>query len=277
MPKFFKSRFFRLTLCVFLACACLALIGAFTHRLSAVQTIAAEGAGPLQDGVTQAKNFISDFFSAYTRYTRLQAEFDALSAENARLSALLRKTDALRQENEMLSALAGIRARDARIDYFPARIIAAASDALGVRYTLSCGTADGVEDGMLAVTAQGAAGFLSACTEHSCVLLPLVLSDEGLSAFCARTGASGIVQGSYLLREKGLVRLSFVDKGAELAVGDIVETSGAGGVYPPGLALGMVTETGLEENALSRYALLKPFASLDGAREVFVVVGFSEE
>ena len=71
--------------------------------------------------------------------------------------------------------------------------------------------------------------------------------------------------------------LKATDWGQQYEVGDIVETSGAGGVYPPGLALGMVTETGLEENALSRYALLKPFASLDGAREVFVVVGFSEE
>ncbi len=84
------------------------------------------------------------------------------------------------------------------------------------------------------------------------------------------------MQGRFDLRAKGLVRLSWLDREADIRVGDVVESTGLGGVYPAHLAIGIVTETGLEPHALTRYALIKPFAGLEGLRQVYLVSGFAE-
>ena len=276
MRRFFKSRFFRLSLCVVLFLLAFALLSAFLGTLSPLSSAAFAAAAPGERIFADARDFLADLYGAYARYGALKAEYEALSMENARLSAELRESGGLEEENRALRALLSLRERDTKIDYIPARILAAASDSLGLRYVLDLGSAEGAEPGMCAVTAQGIAGFVGECAEHSCILLPLVRCDEGLSARCVRSDATGVVQGRYDLRADGLVRLSYLDRDCDVRVGDVVESTGLGGAYPAHLAIGLVTETGLEAHALTRYALVKPFAKLEGLRQVYLVSGFRE-
>ena len=276
MRRFFKSRFFRISLCVTLFLLAFALFSAFRKTLSPLSAASFAAVQPGEALFSGVRDRLADLFGAYARYDELRTEYEALALENSRLSAALRETSSLEEENRTLRALLSLRGRDTQIEYLPARILAAASGGFGVRYTLDLGSAEGAYTGMCAVTARGVAGFVGDCAEHSCTLIPLVQWDEGFSARCTRTDAAGIVQGSWEIRESGLVRLSYLDREADVCVGDVVETTGLGGEYPAHLAVGLVTETGLEPHALTRYALVKPFASPDGLRQVYLIAGFSE-
>jgi rod shape-determining protein MreC len=60
----------------------------------------------------------------------------------------------------------------------------------------------------------------------------------------------------------------------ELLAGDVVVTSGKGGVYPSGLVIGSIESIHTDPSGMSRYAIVEPAARLDSVYEVFVIKQF---
>ena len=67
----------------------------------------------------------------------------------------------------------------------------------------------------------------------------------------------------------------YLPENAELIAGDLVTTSGRGGVYPAGLAVGHVEEVHTEASGMTRYAVIVPETDLDGLKQVFVIKEFT--
>ena len=89
-----------------------------------------------------------------------------------------------------------------------------------------------------------------------------------------RTKETVIARGSYDLLSKGKFELAFLDKEADLKVGDLVEISGYAGVYPPGLILGRVEEITLDAGGLTRNAVVAPIDDIFDMKWVYVVKDF---
>lgn len=276
MRRFLKSRFFLISLCVTLLLTASALFAAFTETISPAREAVSAAARPGERFFSKLSSAFTDFYHTFARYDALEAENLELETRVAELEAQARQYAALEAENETLRQLLSMKARDRRIDYLPAPLLAAASGGWDERYTLDCGSTDGVEAGMCAVTASGLAGFVRECADHSCILLPITAVGASCSVRSTRTQDTGILEGSFSLRDEGLVRLSYLSTDADIQVGDVIETAGTGGAYPAGIAVGLVCEVGLEEHALSAYALIRPFASLDDAQQVYIVTSFRE-
>lgn len=91
----------------------------------------------------------------------------------------------------------------------------------------------------------------------------------------ARTGGAAILEGDFALMGEGKLKLSYLPENAELIAGDLVTTSGRGGVYPAGLAVGHVEEVHTEASGMTRYAVIVPETDLDGLKQVFVIKEFT--
>ena len=65
-----------------------------------------------------------------------------------------------------------------------------------------------------------------------------------------------------------------VDADAQLLSGDVVTTSGLGGLYPGGLVIGTVESVRTGDDGLARYAVLAPAARLGELSEVFIIKDF---
>ena len=61
------------------------------------------------------------------------------------------------------------------------------------------------------------------------------------------------------------------DSGA--AIGDMILTSG-GNIFPKGLKIGTIKEIRQEDHGVSLYAVVEPFASVNDAKDVFVITSF---
>ena len=73
---------------------------------------------------------------------------------------------------------------------------------------------------------------------------------------------------------QGKLKLSYLPENSDLIAGDLVLTSGKGGVYPSGLAAGHVEEVYTEASGMTRYAVIQPETDLDGLKQVFVIKSF---
>src|SRR5207244_8538499 len=102
----------------------------------------------------------------------------------------------------------------------------------------------------------------------------LLIADENckIAAMVEGTREQGIVKGERTsTTSMPQVSLSFLSKTAALKPGQKVYTSGAGGVYPPGVFLGVISEFKVRE--LDSYATIVPAVDLTTLEDVFVVTG----
>ena len=99
-----------------------------------------------------------------------------------------------------------------------------------------------------------------------------VLTDptSTVGAHAVRTRTQGIVEGE----PRGTVRFKYMARdGSGIQVGDLVVTSGAGGVFPRGIPVGRVRAIDDRGSALFHYAQLTPAVDFARIDEVLLIVG----
>ncbi|PJA73107.1 MAG: rod shape-determining protein MreC, partial [Nitrospirae bacterium CG_4_9_14_3_um_filter_53_35] len=107
---------------------------------------------------------------------------------------------------------------------------------------------------------------LSASPNYSLVQL-LIDSNSAVPALVQRTRAQGIVEGKIA----DLCRIKYLDRLADIRKGDLVLSSGLGGVYPKGLVIGTVTSVQKKPYGLFQEVLVSPAVEFSRLEEAFVV------
>jgi rod shape-determining protein MreC len=97
----------------------------------------------------------------------------------------------------------------------------------------------------------------------------LVLDRQSaVDAIVQRSRARGVVRG----QGNDELLFEFVVRGGDVRVGDVVITSGLGGVYPKGLRIGEVIEVPDPGGSLVQAASLQPAANFGRLEQVFVML-----
>ena len=84
-------------------------------------------------------------------------------------------------------------------------------------------------------------------------------------------GAIVTVHGEVELKENGLCKVDQIPDQVSLQVGDVLVTSGAGGLYPAGIPVGVIMSVD-NSSLLNRYATLKPYVDISNLKDVFIMV-----
>jgi rod shape-determining protein MreC len=84
-----------------------------------------------------------------------------------------------------------------------------------------------------------------------------------------RTRVNGIVRGSI----QGPLQLEFVGKSAAPVIGDVLLTSGLGGIYPKDIVVGEVTEVSAQQTDLFTSITVASRVDIERIEEVLVIVG----
>ena len=198
------------------------------------------------------------------------ATLSALREQNATLKEALAQAEEYRLENERLQALLGIMDKY-DIDGIAARVIGRSDDAWNRTVTLDAGRSSGIEPGLTVIGAGGVIGQVISATEGSCVVRLIDDPQSGVAAIVQASRAEGMVRGSL----SGLLYLEGLDAEAEVAVGDIVLTSGLGGSYTKGLLIGTVVRIEEGPGDDSRRIVVAQNAKASNLEEAVVV--FSAE
>jgi len=133
--------------------------------------------------------------------------------------------------------------------------------------TINKGETDGVRKGMAVISPEGVIGqILRTGPRHSIVLL-ITDYNSAVDSIVQRTRAKAIVEG----KGENRCQLKYLLRAEEVAVGDIVVTSGLGGNFPKGLVVGEVRKVEKTGQGVFQYAELVPSADLSKLEEVLVI------
>ncbi len=195
-------------------------------------------------------------------------ELTALSEQNAELRQLVADLEEARQENDRLRELIGfVDARE--FEAIGAHVIGRPSSSWENSFMIDLGTDDGVEVGMPVLGSNGLLGQTVIVTARSATVRLLTDQRSGVASLLQSTREEGIVNGTI----DGQLTLDFVSVETTVQVGDVVLTSGLGGVYPKGLLIGEVEDVQSAENDLYQRIRVHPAATLQGIEEVVVLRG----
>lgn len=195
-----------------------------------------------------------------------ESTLSALRESNAELRELVAQAEEYRQEAQRLQELLDLTDRY-NIDGIAARIVGKSSTAWNQTVSIDAGRADGVEAGMTVMGTSGVIGQIASVSEHSSVVRLLTDSQSGAAAMVQSSRAQGIVRGSL----EGLLFLENLEEDAQVAVGDVVITSGLGGSYTSGLIIGTVVRVDEGEGGSSATVVVSPNDDPSALEEVVVV------
>jgi len=172
-----------------------------------------------------------------------------------------------RAENIRLRSCLGFKERcEQRL--CAAQVIARGASQWYKTITINRGRRNGVRRASPVITPRGLVGqVLEAGWGVSQVLL-LTDQSAGAGGIVERSRVSGVCEG----QQAGSLLMNYLDKNADISVGDIIVTSGSGGVYPKGIPIGRVTKITPAGEAMKR-AEVRPRVDFDRLEEVLVMIG----
>lgn len=197
-----------------------------------------------------------------------RTELDALRRQNVTLRQRNAELEEARLENERLRGLVGL-VQAGKVKATAARVIGRPSNSWEGVIVIDKGSDDGVTTGMPVLGRAGLLGQTVDVTAHTAQVRLVTDQRSGVAAMLQRTRATGIAKGSI----EGRITLDFVSKETTIRAGDVVITSGQGGVYPKGLIIGDVVQVKKRPNDLYPYVRIEPTAKLAGIEEVLVLTG----
>ncbi len=204
--------------------------------------------------------------------TASQETLEELRQQNAELTAQVAELSEAKKTSERLESLVGLQSTY-NLTSTAARIIGTSSDAWSRTVTIDKGTTSGFSLGMAVCNSGGVIGQI---VEVSATTSTVQLANDegsGISAMIQSTRAQGMLQG----QADGTLRLSYVSTDADVAVGDIVITSGIGGVFPKGLPLGTVTSVEKSDNDVYYTIVVRAQSTAENNEEVLVITSLNDD
>ena len=185
------------------------------------------------------------------RLAELQIETDDLRAERA--------------ENTRLRKLLDLEARRP-YDLIAASVVGRSLDRLGGSLTIDRGHADGVDPGRAILTPEGLVGRVDQTTAHTARVLTLLHRDCAAAARVDRSRVDGVLEWSF--GSNPVLNLRYVSSQEDVQVGDLIVTSGLGGIFPPGIRIGRVSRVGIDDNGLMKEISVRPAVDFRAIEEV---------
>jgi rod shape-determining protein MreC len=203
----------------------------------ALRTAAMDVTAPISNAGRSVATFISglgsgigDYFRAGSQNAELRQQLEVAQRE-------LHRREALEYENRRLLAALGL-AQQTDDDVTTARIVSSSFQAPRRLATLSAGSSSGVTAGMPVRSADGLIGRVLESGRWASRVLLITDGASNVPVRLVRDGTPALAVG----RGDGTIELRTLEVGQNpFRRGDVLVTSGAGGLFPPNIPVAIVT------------------------------------
>ena len=190
----------------------------------------------------------------------LEKENEQLKKENAELREQLVDYLDAKEENAKLWKYYELKKENPSYDILPAGVLRR--------------DANNVEKNDPVITENGLIGWVSDVELTTCRVRTILSPDTKASAIDKKTSDNGIISGNAEYCDDNLTCLTKIAENNKIKVGDIVVTSGTGGVYPKNLIIGKVKELKFNSYDTTRYAVVEPYEDIRTVTSAAIITDF---
>lgn len=225
---------------LFLVAAAFALMllgKADTVLVERARTMATDALAPVLEMLSRPVDTIGDIVEQAQELADLRADNAELRRENERLRNWQSVAQRLEVENTALREVTRLTAEPG-MRFVTARVIGDPGGAFVRSVLVNAGARDGLGKGQAAITSDGLAGRVTEVGQRSARVLLLTDINSRVPVMVGTARDRAILAGDNTNQPK----LLYVAPDVEIRPGDRVVTSGYGGVFPPGLLVGVVIQ-----------------------------------
>jgi rod shape-determining protein MreC len=218
--------------------------------------------------VDSSLSFFKDMKSVKLENEELRIRINELEKENRELLAY-------REKNEQLRKALNLKDRFDDYEIIGGNVVAKDPGNWFNIFKIDVGEKDGVMNDLPVLAAgKSLVGRIMATDITSSKVITIIDEDSVVSGWISKAGGGPVrVRGDITLKEQGLCRMDYIPVDVDVEVGDVIETSGLGGIYPRGIIVGKVKEVRTTSSELDKYAVIEPSSDFKRIEEVFVLKG----
>jgi rod shape-determining protein MreC len=236
--------------------------------LHGVQDVVSTIFGPITEGADRALkpardlvNWFDETFEARGENDRLKDKVTSLRDELARAQSTQLEARELSRLQELASG--GIVPDGSKP--VTARVVGRSPTVWYSTVTIDKGTSAGIRVNDPVVAADGLAGRITQTTPNTAQVTLITDSESSVTARVLPDGATGVVEPN--IGDPRDLQLDFLERGSDIGEGQMVVTAGfstgdLGSIFPPGIPIGEITESTLEEQQAYQRVHLEAFADL---------------
>ncbi|MBQ6907997.1 MAG: rod shape-determining protein MreC [Clostridia bacterium] len=202
---------------------------------------------------------------------KFEAEIEELKKQVNALKVENRSREEYIIENKRLKELLSLK--DGMIDgrMVTARVISYEPNSWYDTVVINKGENAGIKKDNAVITGLGVVGRVTEVGKNWAKVSTIINISNSVGVKLARTGDIGVVSGDAILAENKQCRLEYLSNDKKLINGDILLTSGLGGIYPGDLNIGKVIDIHSDSAGNLDYAVVEPSVDFSSLYEVLVI------
>jgi rod shape-determining protein MreC len=240
------------------------------RQLQPVESVASQVLTPVQVAAHNVTATVGGWIEALRRMGELQDEnkklrtaLDSVTAENATLQQLKR-------ENENLRSMLKFQTNRPDIKAVQAEVIGGDPTGTSEILTVDKGTQDGITTGMAVVSPGGIlVGQTKEVKANRSTVLLITDISSSIAVATENTLIPGVLEGRW--QKQGRLLMRHIPRDEKVANGDILLTTGVGGVFPKGLIAGQIYNVRQSDVVTEKEAEAYPLAQLNALDHVLVI------
>lgn len=213
-----------------------------TAAVERLRIVISDAFAPILELLSRPVSTVTRMADSVGGMADIYSENHRLREENARLVQWHEAAKVLQQENAALRQLLNLSAPPSP-SYVTARIIGDNGGAFVRTVLVSSGASEGVRKNQAAVTGEGLAGRVIEVGERAARILLLTDINSRVPVALERSRIRAVLAGD----NGPMPQLVHLPPDAAPAAGERVVTSGFGGLFPPGIPVGIVAHIGADE------------------------------
>lgn len=232
---------------------------------------------PVQTVLMNVFKPVKNFFSYFSEMKTLKEENEMLKSEVAALKKESRSREEYKRENTRLKKLLNLTDETENCETVAAKATSFEPGNWFYSIVINKGEKDGIKKSDTVITESGLVGKISEVGYNWARVSTILDPNNSVGIKLTRNGDVGIADGDSELVKQRKFKLDYISKNTSLISGDLLETSGLGGVYPPGLSVGTIEEVELDGTGELVKGIVKPSVDFDNLYEVLVITYWEDK
>ncbi|WP_106497018.1 rod shape-determining protein MreC [Lentibacillus sp. Marseille-P4043] len=275
MPSFRKKRLFIILIGIIILVALIGYSLRDRENLSTPEQFIKDSVGWAQSVIHTPVKFLTNIFTNIDDLKDTYKENQLLKEKLSQYKGLIYEVQEIKTENEELRKTLDKTESIRDFDPIQATVMSRTPERWVDQVTINKGKQDGVEKNMAVITADGMIGKIQTRSQFTSTVQLLTGFDQfnRISATISREEGKdifGLIE-EFDEESNSLLFKIIEESDKDLKKGELVVSSGMGGVFPAGLPIGTVKEVVPDQYGLTRTALVKPAANMYEINHVIVV------